>query len=105
MSPKTRSRLFNLARIVISTALLIWVLSRAGLAQLAETARGADLRLYALALLLAVVGIFIRAARWLGLLRAVGATVSARRAVYLYFVGAFFNTFLPTGFGGDVVRV
>ncbi len=105
MSPKTRSRLFNLARIVISVALLAWVLSRAGLAQLAATARNADLRLYALALALAVAGIFLRAARWHGLLRAVGARVSGGRAVYLYFIGAFFNTFLPTGFGGDVVRV
>lgn len=105
MNPKTRTRLFNLARIVISLALLAWVLSRAGPAQLAATARAADLRLYALALALALVGIFMRAARWLGLLRAVGARVPARRAVYLYFVGAFFNTFLPTGFGGDVVRV
>lgn len=105
MTPKTRTRLFNLARILISLALLAWVLSRAGLAQLAAAARAADLRLYALAALLALAGIFIRAARWHGLLRAVGARVSGRRAVYLYFVGAFFNTFLPTGFGGDVVRV
>jgi glycosyltransferase 2 family protein len=105
MSPKTRTRLFNLARILISVALLVWVLSRAGLAELAAAARAADLRLYALALALAVAGIFIRAARWHGLLRAVGARVAYGRTVYLYFIGAFFNTFLPTGFGGDVVRV
>ena len=105
MTPKTRNRLFNLARILISVALLAWVLSRAGLAQLAAAARAADLRLYLLAVGLAAAGIFMRAARWLALLRAVGARVPGRRAVYLYFVGAFFNTFLPTGFGGDVVRV
>jgi hypothetical protein len=35
----------------------------------------------------------------------VGARLPFRRLVYLYFVGAFFNAFLPTGFGGDVVRV
>ena len=105
MTPKTRNRLFNLARILISVALLAWVLSRAGLAQLAAAARAADLRLYLLAVVLAATGIFMRAARWLALLRAVGARVPGRRAVYLYFVGAFFNTFLPTGFGGDVVRV
>lgn len=105
MTPNTRRLLLNLARIVISAALLVWVLSQAGLEQLAATARSADLRLYGLAVALAFAGILTRAARWHWLLRAVGARVSFGRAVYLYFIGAFFNTFLPTGFGGDVVRV
>jgi uncharacterized membrane protein YbhN (UPF0104 family) len=105
MTSKTRRLLFNLGRITLSATLLIWVLSSAGLDQLASAARGADLRLYAVALVLAFAGILTRAARWLALLRAVRARVSYRRAVYLYFVGAFFNAFLPTGFGGDVVRV
>jgi uncharacterized membrane protein YbhN (UPF0104 family) len=105
MNSKTRGLLFNLARIALSATLLIWVLATAGLDQLAAAARGADLRLYGLALALAFAGILVRAARWLALLRAVGARVPYGRAVYLYFVGAFFNAFLPTGFGGDVVRV
>jgi uncharacterized membrane protein YbhN (UPF0104 family) len=95
----------NLARILISGLLLAWVLTQAGLASLAAAARDADFGLYGLALLLAVLGILVRAARWHWLLRSVGARVSYGRAVYLYFIGAFFNTFLPTGFGGDVVRV
>jgi uncharacterized membrane protein YbhN (UPF0104 family) len=94
-----------MARIAISIGLLAWVISRAGLSQLLEAARQADPRPYALAIVLAVLGIIIRAYRWQILLKAVGARVSFRRAVYLYFVGSFFNTFLPTGFGGDVVRV
>jgi hypothetical protein len=62
------------------------------------------LRPYLLALFLGQIGILIRAYRWKVLLDAVGARVSFARTGYLYFVGAFFNTFLPTGFGGDVVR-
>jgi hypothetical protein len=104
-SSKRRQRLFNLARIVISAVLLVWVIRGAGLAQLAAVARQADWRLYALAGGLALVGIVIRALRWQALLNAVGARVPFGRTLYLYFVGAFFNTFLPTGFGGDVVRV
>jgi uncharacterized protein (TIRG00374 family) len=105
MNPKTRSLLFNLARIVISAGLLAWVLSSAGLEQLAAAARNADLRLYALAVALSFAGMFIRSLRWQALLNAVGARVPFWRVVYLYFIGAFFNTFLPTGFGGDVIRV
>jgi len=84
---------------------LAWILSTAGLAPLADAARRADLRLYALALVVAFVGIFVRWLRWQWLLRSVGANVPFRRVVYLYFISSFFNTFLPTGFGGDVVRV
>jgi glycosyltransferase 2 family protein len=102
---KTRSLLLNLGRIVLSIALLAWILSTAGLAQLAEVARRADLRLYGLALAVAFAGICVRSLRWQWLLKAVGANVPFRRVVYLYFIGSFFNTFLPTGFGGDVVRV
>ncbi len=105
IKPKQRQWLFNLARIVISAGLLVWIIRSAGLAQLVQAARAADWRLYGLAAVLALVGIVIRALRWQALLNAVGARVPFRRTLYLYFVGAFFNTFLPTGFGGDVVRV
>lgn len=105
MNPKTRQLLTNLLRIVISVGLLAWVLSTIKLQELADTIQSADPRPYALALGLGQVGIVLRAWRWRVLLQAVGARLPFRRLVYLYFVGAFFNTFLPTGFGGDVVRV
>lgn len=47
----------------------------------------------------------LRAYRWLLLLRGAGAGVQFGRLVELYFVGNFFNMFLLSGFGGDVVRV
>ena len=75
------------------------------MAQLAEVARRADWRLCGLALVVAFAGILVRSLRWQWLLKSVGAQVPFRRVVYLYFIGSFFNTFLPTGFGGDVVRV
>lgn len=105
MSARTRGLLLNLGRILLSVGLLAWIVSTAGLAQLTAVARRADWRLYALALALAFGGILVRSLRWRALLEAVGAQVPFRRLVYLYFIGSFFNTFLPTGFGGDVVRV
>lgn len=47
----------------------------------------------------------VRAYRWSLLLRRLGASVGLFRLTELYFVGNFFNAFLPSGFGGDVVRV
>ena len=49
--------------------------------------------------------VILRAYRWLLLVRSVHADVPFRRLVELYFVGGFFNVFLPSGFGGDVVRI
>ena len=48
----------------------------------------------------------LRAWRWWELLKGAGVSkIKFRRLIQLYFVGSFFNAFLPSGFGGDVVRV
>lgn len=104
MNLKLPPWLINLLRVLISVGLLGWVLSTANGAQLWAVVRAADGRWYALAFGLMLVGVGVRALRWQALLRAVGVRVPWPRLLYLYFVGAFFNTFLPTGFGGDVVR-
>jgi len=48
---------------------------------------------------------FVRAFRWRILLRGLNAQVPYHRLVEIYFAGTFFNTFLPSGFGGDAVRI
>jgi glycosyltransferase 2 family protein len=103
--PKLRQLLTNLARIGISAGLLTLIVFSVGPAQIVQVLGAADLGLYALAIMLALAGVVVRAMRWQVLLRAGGARVPFGHTVYLYFVGSFFNTFLPTGFGGDVVRV
>jgi uncharacterized membrane protein YbhN (UPF0104 family) len=47
----------------------------------------------------------VRAYRWFLLLRGLESSVRFGRLVELYFVGSFFDAFLPSGFGGDVVRI
>lgn len=49
--------------------------------------------------------VVLRAYRWLLLIRGLHTQVSFGRLVELYYVGGFFNVFLPSGFGGDVVRI
>ncbi len=100
-----RQTLLNLARILISIGLLAWVLTRVGLDNLLTTLAALDWGLYALALGLSTLSMGLRACRWWILLRAVNVRVNYWRVVYLYYIGAFYNTFLPTGFGGDVMRV
>src|SRR5262245_22208109 len=51
------------------------------------------------------VSLVVRAYRWHVLLRGLGVPLPFTRLVELYFVGSFFNIVLPSGFGGDVMRV
>jgi uncharacterized protein (TIRG00374 family) len=50
-------------------------------------------------------GVVIRTFRWAILVKSLNVRVSFGRLFYLYMAGTFFNTFLPTGIGGDVVKI
>ena len=50
-------------------------------------------------------GLVLLAIRWRLLLAAAGVSLGWGRSIRLVFVGYFFNLFLPTSVGGDVVRV
>jgi uncharacterized protein (TIRG00374 family) len=100
-----KSRLLNLLKIGLSVALLALLFTRIGIGEAMGAIREMDPGAFAAAFLLFLSGVLIRAYRWQGLLGAVQLHVPLRRLVVLYFVGSFFNTFLPTGVGGDVVRM
>ena len=53
---------------------------------------------------LMVLSLVLRAWRWQVLLSGAGASVGFGRLTQLYFIGNFFNAFLLSGMGGDVVR-
>ena len=97
-------RIFDLAKFVVSIALLVLVLSRVDRQDLFNQMRAANLGWLALAQALFVLGVCLRVFRWRALLVDRGLRVPVGVLTRLYFVGQFFNTFLPTGFGGDVVR-
>ena len=58
-----------------------------------------------LALLFMLLGLMAAGLRWHTLLQAQGVAISAPRVLRLFFIGQFFNSFLPGSCGGDVVRV
>lgn len=100
-----KNRLLNLLKIGLSLGLLALLFTRIGIGEAMGAIQQMDLRAFAVAFLMFLLGVLIRAYRWQGLLEAVQLHAPLRRLVALYFVGSFFNTFLPTGVGGDVVRV
>lgn len=94
----------TLLKALISAALLVWFVSRAGPQDIWSHLAGADLPLVGLAFAGFLLGVAIRAYRWRSLLDALGQPVPIARLAYLYLVGLFFSNFLPTGMGGDVVK-
>lgn len=100
-----RDRLINVLRIVVSLGLLALVLWRVGWRETWETLRHADVRYLLAAWGLYLFSMVLRAYRWQVLLTIQRLKARLSKLVSLYFIGTFFNTVLPTGIGGDVVRM
>ena len=95
----------SLLRIALSLIALALLWREVGGKKVIDVLRHADLRLLGAACLLFFGGIVVRAYRWRALLYGLDVRPSIGLLIKLYLAGSFFNTFLPSGFGGDVVRV
>ncbi|MGC9468648.1 MAG: lysylphosphatidylglycerol synthase transmembrane domain-containing protein, partial [Anaerolineae bacterium] len=102
---RAKPNLTNLLRIGLSLVALILLFRTVGGQEVLQLLWDANLGLLALAWVLFLVGIMVRAFRWRALLYGLGLRPSFPLLLRLYLVGGFFNVFLPSGFGGDVVRV
>ena len=89
---------------LVSVGALAFLLWKIGLGETLDVLRSADLRLLLAAAFLFALTLLVRALRWGVLLWALDLAVPFHRLVNLYFVGQFFSSFLPSQFGGDVVR-
>jgi uncharacterized protein (TIRG00374 family) len=102
--PKRGKRLFFLGKLAVSTFLLAFLFWRVD-----RDAFLRSLQALPLSLFLGCVGLYslcylISTLRWQRLLIAEGIRLPLWRLTLVYFEGAFFNLFLPTLIGGDVVR-
>ena len=103
---KRKSVLF-LLKLLFSAAVLafFFLLTKTSLKDIGLKLRGVSWGWLALAFSLQGPGLLISAHRWRILARAQGDDVPLLFLVKSYLVGMFFNNFLPTRFGGDVVRI
>jgi uncharacterized protein (TIRG00374 family) len=100
-----RQALLWLVKIVVSSGLLYVLLSRVDLAQLWAITRKASVPWLIAALTLYFAMIVVSAWRWGVLLHAQRIAVRLVTLLQSYLVATFFNNFLPSNIGGDVVRV
>jgi glycosyltransferase 2 family protein len=84
---------------------LVFLLSRAKFPEIGRTLAAASWGWLAVAFSLHTLGLLFSAYRWQILAQAQGDHIPLGYLVKSYIVGRFFNTFLPTSVGGDVVRM
>ena len=102
---KTGLGLSRLIRPLISVALLVVLFRSVGFSKFLENLAGASIPWLAFGLFLVVFALVISAYKWQWLLTVQRVHVSLFKLFTSYLVGLFFNNFLPTNIGGDVVRI
>jgi hypothetical protein len=93
------------AKIAVSALLLAILFSRIDVGRLWATARRASLFWLAIAFAIYFINTVASTWRWRVLLAAQAIEVPARRLFGSFLVALFFNNFLPSNVGGDVIRI
>jgi uncharacterized protein (TIRG00374 family) len=100
-----RALLAPAIKVAVSVALLVVLFSRVDVSRLWGVARSASAVWLAAAVGLYFLMIFASAWRWGLLLEAQNIRLPLRRLTSSFLVATFFNNFLPSNIGGDVLRV
>ncbi|MCK4271039.1 flippase-like domain-containing protein, partial [bacterium] len=99
-----RKTLFKVLKILVSIGLLAFLVHRAGLSDILLVVRSANVVGLLVALFVYTATIVLISWRWRLLLVSQQAGVPFGRLLSLYFIGFFFNNFLPSSIGGDIYR-
>lgn len=91
-------------RLVVAILLFVILFQFVPWRQAVKLLASASVGFCLVAMALSILGMFLSAQRWRVLLRAHELQVSVLDAVRVYWIGAFFNNFLPSNVGGDAVR-
>ena len=99
-----KKHLLNLAKILVTIAIIAFLFSRVDLVVMAQHLARANVALLLAALTLYFVAIALSVLKWQVLVRAQNIPASFGDLLVYYFVGLFFGNLLPSNVGGDVVR-
>ncbi len=94
-----------LLKVVVSLALLGYLLSTTDLRALLERVRTGDPALFLCAVVLYALMLLLSTWRWRVLLEAQGFPAALKPLSASYLVATFFNNFMPSNIGGDLIRV
>jgi uncharacterized protein (TIRG00374 family) len=95
----------TLLKLGVSAALIAFLLQKISLADLWALVKGVDRPILAAAISCFLLSNVLGAAQWHRLLKGSGIPLTFFQAFRFYFIGLFFNNFLPANIGGDAVKV
>jgi glycosyltransferase 2 family protein len=102
---RLRRVLLPVAKGAVSVALLVWLLRRSDTARLGDAVRHASVTWLVAALGMYLLVMLVSTWRWRVLLSAQAIAMPPGRLFKSYLVATFFNNFLPSNIGGDVIRI
>ena len=102
---KAQKALLQAVKIVVSLGLIIFLVVKISPGRLATQLRQVDPFYIAAAIAVFFLSSLLGSVQWHLLLRAGGISLPYRTTFRLYFVGLFFNNFLPANVGGDAVKI
>ena len=97
--------LLLVVKLALSAGLLVYLLQSVDLADVFGHVIEGQHSLFAVAILIYAIVVLLSTVRWKILLDALGGSASFKALCQSYMVATFFNNFLPSNVGGDVVRV
>jgi len=97
--------LYTILKIAVSAGLIAVLVSRIGAGAIVASLGRTDPVWLSAALLLFTASYGLGALQWAMLLRGEGIRLPFRRTLAFYYVGLFFNNFLPSQLGGDMFRM
>ncbi len=100
-----KKTVITVVKFIVSFGILFFIARKVGAKNLWETLRAAHLYYFAAAILAYFIVQGLSAYRWYVLLKPLGLKIGYPKILSLYFLGIYFNLFLPTAIGGDAVRI
>lgn len=98
-------KLIIAAKLVIGAAFIGFILYKIDVKNITSIIYNADLSFFALSIIYLSAAVIFNALRWVFISRGLSHGVEPRIAIIGYFEAMFFNQILPTGFGGDAIRI
>lgn len=100
----TTSKLWRIVRLAIGLTLIALLIPILVNGDFWSTLKSVNVWLVILSLVLSIASVASKAWRWGIVMNWRGIRLTPGYLLFSYFIGMFFNNFLPSGFGGDVVR-
>ncbi len=99
-----KDKVMFIIRLTISIGLLLWLFHKTDVKEVLFVLKNFSFKYWCFALFLMIIGQTISAWRWMIVASSVGINIPFRLFWLYYFVGCYFNLFLPGSITGDVVK-